>query len=43
MYDFELSADEMARLDALDQGDAGAISWVRMAGLESHAHFRRTQ
>ena len=27
VYDFELSADDMSRLDALDQGDAGAISW----------------
>ncbi|KAH9923801.1 Aldo/keto reductase [Amylocystis lapponica] len=27
LYDFELSAEDMARMDALDRGDAGAISW----------------
>ncbi|KAJ7188084.1 NADP-dependent oxidoreductase domain-containing protein [Mycena filopes] len=27
LYDFELSAEEMASLDALDRGKAGAISW----------------
>jgi len=27
VYDFEISAEDMARLDALDQGGAGAISW----------------
>jgi diketogulonate reductase-like aldo/keto reductase len=27
VYDFELSPEQMARIDALDQGTAGAISW----------------
>jgi hypothetical protein len=27
LYDFELSADEMSSLDALDRGKDGAISW----------------
>ena len=27
LYDFELSPEDMARLDALDQGKKGAISW----------------
>jgi len=27
VYDFELSKEDMAHLDSLDQGDAGAISW----------------
>ena len=27
VFDFELSAEDMAGLDALDKGDAGAISW----------------
>ncbi|TRM70024.1 NADP-dependent oxidoreductase domain-containing protein [Schizophyllum amplum] len=27
LYDFELSADEMAQLDGLDRGKDGAISW----------------
>ncbi|VDC00133.1 unnamed protein product [Peniophora sp. CBMAI 1063] len=27
VFDFELSQEEMAALDALDKGDAGAISW----------------
>lgn len=27
VYDFELDAEEMARIDALDKGTAGAISW----------------
>jgi len=27
IYDFEISSEDMARIDALDQGTAGAISW----------------
>ncbi|KAH9946612.1 Aldo/keto reductase [Amylocystis lapponica] len=27
VYDFEIGADDMARIDALDRGKAGAISW----------------
>ena len=27
VFDFELSKEEMAKLDALDKGKAGAISW----------------
>ncbi|KAF9808121.1 hypothetical protein IEO21_07975 [Rhodonia placenta] len=27
LYDFEIAAEDMARLDALDQGKDGAISW----------------
>lgn len=27
VFDFELSGEQMARLDALDQGAAGAVSW----------------
>ena len=27
VFDFELSPEDMAGLDALDKGDAGAISW----------------
>lgn len=27
VFDFELSADDMQRLDALDEGDSGACSW----------------
>ncbi len=27
IYDFELDQDEMDKLDGLDQGKAGAISW----------------
>jgi len=27
IFDFELSPEDMAKLDALDKGDAGAISW----------------
>jgi diketogulonate reductase-like aldo/keto reductase len=27
VFDFELSADDMAKLDALDKGKAGGISW----------------
>ncbi|KZS89253.1 Aldo/keto reductase [Sistotremastrum niveocremeum HHB9708] len=27
VYDFELSSEDVAKLDALDKGDAGAISW----------------
>lgn len=27
VYDFELSQEDMSALDALDKGDAGAISW----------------
>ena len=27
VYDFELDADDMARIDALDRGKQGAISW----------------
>ncbi|KAF8824128.1 hypothetical protein HHX47_DHR9000556 [Lentinula edodes] len=27
VFDFELDADDMARIDALDQGKQGAISW----------------
>lgn len=27
LYDFEISAEDMAKIDALDQGKKGAISW----------------
>jgi len=27
LYDFELTAEDMEKLDALDKGDDGAISW----------------
>ena len=27
VYDFELSEEDMAALDALDRGKAGAITW----------------
>jgi len=27
LYDFSLDADDMARLDALDRGKQGAVSW----------------
>ncbi|EEB97748.1 hypothetical protein MPER_02866, partial [Moniliophthora perniciosa FA553] len=27
LYDFELDSDDMARLDALDRGKDGAVSW----------------
>lgn len=27
VFDFELSKEHMAKLDALDKGDAGACSW----------------
>lgn len=27
VYDFELDADDMARLDGLDEGAKGACSW----------------
>jgi hypothetical protein len=27
LYDFELDAEDIQRLDALDQGDNGAVSW----------------
>ena len=27
LYDFELSVVEISQIDALDQGDAGGISW----------------
>jgi len=27
LYDFELSPEEMAQLDGLDQGKEGAVSW----------------
>ncbi|OBZ72778.1 Glyoxal reductase [Grifola frondosa] len=27
VYDFEIAAEDIAKLDALDKGDAGAISW----------------
>ena len=27
LYDFVLEQEDMEKLDALDQGDAGAISW----------------
>lgn len=27
VYDFELSSEDVAKLDALDQGKKGAISW----------------
>ena len=27
VFDFELSPEDMAGLDTLDKGDAGAISW----------------
>ena len=27
LYDFELTEEDLAKLDALDQGDDGAISW----------------
>jgi len=27
LYDFELSEEDMQKLDALDRGKAGAISW----------------
>lgn len=37
LYDFELSAEQMARLDALDQGDAGITSWNPAAIKENAA------
>ena len=27
VYDFEISAEDMAKMDALDKGSAGATSW----------------
>lgn len=27
LYDFELSDEDLAKLDGLDKGEAGAISW----------------
>jgi diketogulonate reductase-like aldo/keto reductase len=27
VYDFELDDDDMARIDALDEGKKGAVSW----------------
>jgi diketogulonate reductase-like aldo/keto reductase len=27
VFNFDLSAEEMARIDVLDKGDAGAITW----------------
>jgi len=31
VYNFELSAEEMARIDALDKGNAGAVTWNPVA------------
>ena len=27
VYDFEISAEDIAKLDGLDKGGAGAVSW----------------